>query len=127
MNPVLDEIFGGWQLTSINTANTGTPVNVYYAPSTANDVTGLSAEYRGEAFLRPNISGAAPGQSTAQSLLTYFAGYTFAMPGPNAPFGNLGRNAFRAPGLENWDFSASKNLRIGKASGSSSAASSSAS
>ena len=50
MNRVMDEIFGGWQLTGINTANTGTPVNVYYAPSSINDVTGLSAEYRGEAF-----------------------------------------------------------------------------
>jgi outer membrane receptor protein involved in Fe transport len=112
MKPVLDEIFGGWQLTGINTANTGTPVNVYYAPSSINDVTGLSAEYRGEAFLRPNVSGSATSQSTAQSLLTYFAGYTFTTPGPNAPFGNLGRNAFRAPGLENWDLGAFKNFRI---------------
>jgi hypothetical protein len=75
-------------------------------------VTGLSAEYRGEAFLRPNVSGSATSQSTAQSLLTYFAGYTFTTPGPNAPFGNLGRNAFRAPGLENWDLGAFKNFRI---------------
>jgi hypothetical protein len=112
MNPVLDEILGGWQLNAINTANTGTPVNVYYTPSAANDVTGLSAEYRGEAFLRPNVSGSATGQSTAQSLLTYFAGYTFTTPPANAPFGNLGRNAFRAPGLENWDLSANKNFRI---------------
>ena len=112
MNPVLDEILGGWQINGINTANTGTPVNVYYTPSSINDVTGLSAEYRGEAFLRPNVSGSAAGQSTAQSLLTYFAGYSFTTPSPNDPFGNLGRNAFRAPGLENWDFSANKNFRI---------------
>jgi len=112
MNPVLDEILGGWQFNAINTANTGTPVNVYYTPSAANDVTGLSAEYRGEAFLRPNVSGSATGQSTAQSLLTYFAGYIFTTPPSNAPFGNLGRNAFRAPGLENWDLSVNKNFRI---------------
>src|SRR6202043_700086 len=100
MNPVLDAFIGGWQLSTINTANTGTPLNVYYAPSTANDVTGLTAEYRGEAFLRPNVSGSAASQSTAQTLLTYFAGYSFTTPGPNAPFGNLGRNAFRTPGME---------------------------
>jgi len=112
MNVVLDEILGGWQMNAINTANTGTPVNVYYAPSTANDVTGLSAEYRGETFQRPNVSGGAQGQSTAQSLLTYFNGYTFTTPPANAPFGNLGRNAFRAPGLEQWDLGISKNFRI---------------
>ncbi len=111
-NRPFDAVDGGWQLTGINTANTGTPVNVYYAPSTINDVTGLGAEYRGEAFLRPNVSGGPTGQSTAQSLLTYFAGYTFTTPGPNAPFGNLGRNAFRAPGLENWDLGAFKSFRI---------------
>lgn len=99
-------------MNAINTANTGTPVNVYYAPSTANDVTGLSAEYRGETFQRPNVSGGAQGQSTAQSLLTYFNGYTFTTPPANAPFGNLGRNAFRAPGLEQWDLGISKNFRI---------------
>ena len=35
MNPVLDGVLGGWQLTGINTANTGTPINVYYTPSSS--------------------------------------------------------------------------------------------
>jgi hypothetical protein len=112
LNPVLDAVLGGWDLSSINTASTGLPVNVYYAPSSANDVTGLSAEYRGEAFERPNVAGSAASQSTAQSLLTYFAGYTFTTPPASAPFGSLGRNAFRAPGLEQWDLSVNKNFHI---------------
>ncbi len=111
-NPVLDAIVGGWDVNGINTANTGLPVNVYYAPSAANDVTGLSAEYRGQAFQRPNVSGTGASQSTAQSLLTYFAGYTFTTPPANAPFGNLGRNSFRAPGLEQFDLAVNKNFRI---------------
>jgi hypothetical protein len=113
MNPLLNAFIGGWQLSSINTANSGPPINVYYTPSAANDVTGLTAEYRGEAFLRPNVScGGNAGQSTAQSLLTYFAGCTFTTPPANAPFGNLGRNAFRGPGLEQWDLAVNKNFRI---------------
>jgi hypothetical protein len=112
LNRVLDTVVGGWELNGINTANTGLPVNVYYAPSAANDVTGLSAEYRGQAFLRPNVSGSATSQSTAQSLLTYFAGYTFTTPPANTPFGNLSRNSFRAPGLEQWDLAVNKNFRI---------------
>ena len=47
-----------------------------------------------------------------ESLLTYFAGYTFTTPSPNSPFGNLGRNAFRAPGLERWDLGVDKNFLI---------------
>ena len=112
MNPVLDAVLGGWELNSINTANTGLPVNVYYSPSAANDVTGLAAEYRGQAFERPNVSGSAASQSTAQSLLTYFSGYTFTTPSANAPFGNLGRNVFRSPGVEQWDLGVNKNFRF---------------
>ncbi|HTA46642.1 MAG TPA: TonB-dependent receptor [Bryobacteraceae bacterium] len=110
-NPVLDRLVGGWQLSGINTANTGTPINVYYAPNSATDVTGLTAEYRGQAILRPNVScTGGTNQSTAQMLLTYFAGCTFTTPAANAPFGNLGRNAFRAPSLEQWDLAVNKDI-----------------
>jgi hypothetical protein len=112
MNPFLDAALGGWELNTINTAHTGTPLDVAYAPSTINDNTGLSNDYRGETFLRPNVSGSAANQSTAQSLNTYYAGYTFTTPPATAPYGDLGRNAFRTPGLEQWDFAAYKSFAI---------------
>ncbi|MBV9771719.1 MAG: TonB-dependent receptor, partial [Bryobacterales bacterium] len=112
LNPVLDEVLGGWELNGINTVHTGTPLNVFYSPSTANDVTGLSNDYRGEAFLRPNVSGSAASQSTSAMLNNYFAGYTFSIPPASDPFGNLGRNAFRAPGFEEWDLAVDKNFQI---------------
>ena len=43
---------------------------------------------------------------------TYFAGYTFTTPPASAPFGNLGRNAFRAPNFEQWDLAVDKNFFI---------------
>jgi hypothetical protein len=112
LHPVLDAVVGGWQLATINTAHTGTPLNVFYAPSTANDVTGLSSDFRGQAFQRPNVTGSAASQSTSAMLNTFFAGYTFTTPPASAPFGNLGRNAFRTPHFEQWDFSADKTFRI---------------
>ena len=111
-NAVLDAVAGGWELNTINTAHTGTPLDVAYAPSTINDNTGLSNDYRGETFLRPNVTGSALSQSTGQMLNTYFAGYTFTTPFATAPYGDLGRNAFRAPGLEQWDFAADKSFQI---------------
>ena len=111
-NPALDAVLGGWEVTSINTAHSGTPLNVFYAPSTANDITGLSNDYRGQAFQRANVTGSAVSQSRSAMLNTYFAGYTFTTPPANAPFGNLGRNAFRAPNFEQWDFSADKYFTI---------------
>jgi len=112
MNAALNAVAGGWEFNTINTAHTGTPLDVVYAPSTINDNTGLSNDYRGQAFLRPNVTGSALSQSKSQMLNTYFAGYTFTTPPPTAPYGNVGRNAFRAPGFEQWDFAANKNFLI---------------
>jgi len=112
MNPVVNAVAGGWQLSTINTWHTGTPLNVFYAPSTANDVTGLSSDFRGQAFQRPNVSGTGVDQGTSQMVNTFFAGYTFSSPPASAPFGNLGRNAYRAPDFEQWDFAVNKTFFI---------------
>ena len=112
MNPFLDVVAGGWELNTINTAHTGTPLDVIYAASTINDNTGLSNDYRGQAFLRPNVSGSAAGQSKSQMLNTYFAGYTFTPPLATSPYGNVARNSFRSPGFEQWDFAANKSFRV---------------
>ena len=112
LNPLVDAAFGGWELNSIITANTGSPLNVTYSPSAAQDVTGLTNDYRGQAILRPNASGSPASQTKSQSINTYFAGYTFTTPTPSSPFGNLARNAFRAPDFAQWDLSVNKNFRI---------------
>jgi hypothetical protein len=114
MNSVFDAIAGGWEVNLINTAHTGLPINVYYGASTANDNTGLTNDYRGETFLRPNVSGASVSQTEGQLVNTYFAGYTFTTPSASAPYGNLGRNAFRAPGFEQADLAANKSFRLGE-------------
>ncbi len=112
MNPVVDALAGGWEINSIVSSYTGLPLNVYYGPSAANQVSALSNDYRGLPFLRPNVSGSAASQTKSQEINTYFAGYTFTTPPQNNPFGNLGRNAFVSPGMETWDFAANKTFRI---------------
>ncbi|HYK18179.1 MAG TPA: TonB-dependent receptor, partial [Bryobacteraceae bacterium] len=112
-NPVLDAIAGGWELNSINTARTGQPIDLaYFTTPAAIDVTGLQNDYRGQAEIRPNVSGTAASQSTSQMLNSYFAGYTFTQPTSQSPFGSLGRNAFRAPSLEQWDLAVDKTFHI---------------
>jgi hypothetical protein len=99
-------------VTAVNISHTGTPLNVFYVPNSAQDVTGLTSDFRGQAFQRPNVTGSATAQSTAQMLNTFFAGYNFTTPPVNAPFGNLSRNAFRAPNFQQLDFSINKNIQI---------------
>jgi hypothetical protein len=108
----LDLIVGGWNLNTINTANSGVPLDVIYQPAAANDVTGRIADYRGVSQMRPNVSGDTTGSSGAAMLDNYFNKAAFSIPLATAPFGNLGRNSLRSPGLEQWDLSVSKNFRI---------------
>ncbi len=112
MNAVEDAFLGGWEINTINTAHTGNPLNVYYGPNTAQDITGLSNDYRGEEFLRPNVTGSSITQSKTAALNHYFNGFTFTTPPVNDPWGNLSRNAFRAPGFEEWDFALDKYFSI---------------
>ncbi len=112
VNPVVDAFVGGWEITSINTAHTGQPLDVTYGATGANIVSSLSNDYRGQPELRPNVIGSATSQSRSQMLNTYFAGYTFSTPPASAPYGDVGRNSFRAPNFDQWDFSADKSFRI---------------
>jgi hypothetical protein len=112
MNPIADAFVGGWEINSINTAHTGQPLDVTYGATGANIVSSLSNDYRGQPFLRPNVTGSSVSQSRSAMLNTYFAGYTFATPPASAPYGDVGRNSFRAPNFDQWDFSADKNFRI---------------
>ncbi len=112
INPVADAVLGGWEVNTINTAHTGQPLNVYYTPSTANGVSGLSNDYRGEPFLRPDSTGTLVSQTTAQMVNNYFGGVTFTVPPATDPFGTVSRNAFRAPSFEQLDLSVNKTIPI---------------
>jgi len=109
---LVDTVLGGWELTSINTARTGTPIDVVYSASGNNIVSSLSNDYRGQPFLRPNVTGSAVSQNRSAMLNKYFAGYTFSTPSAGDPFGDMGRNAFRAPDFDQWDCSIDKNFHI---------------
>src|SRR5262249_33341595 len=54
---LLEEALGGWELTAINTASTGEPINVYFTPNSATDNTGRISDFRGQSQMRPNLIG----------------------------------------------------------------------
>jgi len=109
-NPVLEAILGGWEVNTIHSANTGTPLDVTYTPPAANDVTGRIPDYRGVAEMRPNV---APNPGGVSDAINHFYGaYTFSVPPANAPFGSAGRNAFRGPNFWQWDLGVDKFIRV---------------
>jgi hypothetical protein len=97
-------LLGNWEISAIGTAQTGLPVNITIDRSNSS-VPGLDAISGSE---RPNYAAGQSltpaGGSTPNDWINAAA---FATPS-NGTFGNLGRNAFRAPGVAQLDLGVSK-------------------
>jgi hypothetical protein len=117
-NPVVDAVLGGWQLSLINTMQSGTPFNLTYSPSAANQVsTQISANYRGANAYRPNVVPGVPkivNKQLASGFIQYVNPAAFALPATtingalNSPFGNSGRNPLRNTAFYQTDLSLNK-------------------
>ena len=122
LNPVLDAVLGGWQISGINTAQAGTPFNITYSPNSAQLAsTQITANYRGVNLYRPNRVAGVPltqGRKVQQpntgyvQYINYAAIQLPAIDGPNgllqSPFGDLSRNPGRTPALYQTDLDVNK-------------------
>ncbi len=123
MEPVLDGVLGGWQVSADNTAQAGTPFNLTYSPNGAQLAsTQIVANYRGVNLYRPNRVPGVPltqGRSVVPSTTTGYIQYinykAVALPAvdnPNGavqpPFGNMSRNPGRTPPLYQTDLDFNK-------------------
>ncbi|GAC1703315.1 MAG: hypothetical protein NVS9B4_11100 [Candidatus Acidiferrum sp.] len=105
---------GGWEVSGVVTIESGLPLNV---------TAGTAAGYVGGSG-RPNISGAISYPKTAlagNQKIQYFDTSVFSNPQSGAspsPWGNLGHNALRGPGRDNWDLSLFKSFTFSETRGS---------
>ncbi len=101
-------IFGGWTLSGIATSQTGLPFNITITRSNGSVPGDLAIS--GEE--RPNwvvgVPLTPPGGSTPQEWVNPAA---FSVPAPGT-FGDLGRNAFRAPGITDIDLALAKDIPL---------------
>jgi hypothetical protein len=98
---LMDSLTGGWQISSIVTAQSGAPFSVSLATPTANTGT----------FTRPNriCDGNLP--SSKQTINAFYNTACFVAP-PLYTFGNAGRNILIGPGLGTWDLGADKDFAL---------------
>ncbi len=122
LNPVMDGVLGGWQVSAINTAQSGTPFNLTYGPNSAQLAsTQITANYRGVNLYRPNRVAGVPltqGRSVRQANTGYVQYINYnavALPAiDNAngavqpPFGDMSRNPARNPPLYETDLDLNK-------------------
>ena len=97
----LRALLANWQLNGITTLQTGGPLNI----SLPFDNSG-TGEFRD----RPNLVGNA--HVAFNPTGPYLNPATFAQPAAGT-YGNLGRNVFSGPGLNNFDMSLVKSQQIG--------------
>ena len=103
---VANAALGGWQVSIINTMQSGTPFDLTYSPSAANQVSPtISSSFRGANLYRPNLNpGVNPRQNTqiaSTGFIQYINLAAFALPATTtggvtqSPFGNEPRNFLR--------------------------------
>jgi hypothetical protein len=99
-------VLGGWELSGVTTAESGSPINVTYSP----DTLGLG----GGTVNRPDLSGNA--RSGGKTVSQWFNTGAFAAPvapwngGNNQGFGTAGKDAVVGPGLFNWNLALFKSF-----------------
>ncbi len=94
---------GGWELSGIVTIESGAPLNLGLSGSNASSIVPNSGN-------RPDVNGSISYPKTAAS---WFSPAAFSAPvcatGPDC-YGNLGFDALRGPGRDNWNMSLLKNF-----------------
>ena len=105
-NGVTDALLGGWQMSGINTFQSGLGLTATLAGSTVLNIGG-------ERRARPNVVGNPVLPDDQRTLQRWFNTDAFAAfnPAPQA-FGNEGVGVMRGPGYINFDFTFSKNFDI---------------
>lgn len=104
-------VLGNWQVNGITTFMSGTPFTVFDSQDvslqgTAPEITGFSSN-------RPNLVGDAnAGPHTVQEWFNVNAFQRLDPQTQAGQFGSAGRNIVQGPGLEDWDFSALKNIPL---------------
>jgi hypothetical protein len=107
---VARRILGGWTLSVIGTTQTGLPFNITVDRSNGS----VPGDYAVSGEERPNyiwgVPLTPPSGSRPQEWVNSAA---FSVPA-NGTFGNLGRNAFRAPSISQVDLALAKDVSLGE-------------
>ncbi len=102
---LLKATLGGWALSGIITAESGAPLNMGVNSTNISSVLSNTGD-------RPDVNGAI---SYPKTVAQWFNPSVFSAPlcltGPDC-YGNLGHNAVRGPGRDNWNMSLLKNFAI---------------
>jgi hypothetical protein len=102
---------GGWQVSGIISIESGLPVDILDGHTIANDVVGNNN--------RPDLAGKIryTHQVVGPQKIVYIDSAAFTSVASAGTFGNLGHNALRGPGRDNWNLSLFKTFAVTETAG----------
>jgi hypothetical protein len=100
LSGIANGFIGGWQISGLVQALSGSPFSPSFDTSVQGSVAG-----------RPNVVLGVPLYPANRSLAQYFNPAAFAMP-PNYTFGNAGYNIIWGPGQYSWDMGLAKSVKL---------------
>lgn len=106
-NVIAKGVLHNWQLSGIDTFQSGGPTTVTFTTTTGMDITGSPTNgprinVIGNPMLVPESD---------QTALQYFNPNVFQLPAVGT-YGNAGKTLFRGPGIDNWDIALFKDFPI---------------
>jgi hypothetical protein len=104
-SPLINALFGGWQLSGIGTARTGLPLNVTMSRSASALPDGINGSQR------PDVVPGQPLYPTNQSPTLWLNPFAFTTPA-NGKWGNAGRNILNGPPIWQADVSLEKKFPV---------------
>jgi len=103
-SPFLNKLTGGWQISGIETLQTGLPFTPQMSFNPANDGDSRNP-------IRPSWNPAFTGQLVLGGANRYFDPSAFVVPA-NGTYGNVGRNILQGSGLAELDLALAKRLAL---------------
>ena len=105
-------LFGGWQLSAINTMRSGRTTNLRYNTSGPTPVTSGLPTFLGGVTLRPNLLGDPLMPEDQRSIDNYFNRANIVLPPATSPFGSAGRNIVRGYAYYSLNTGLQKEVRL---------------
>ena len=104
---IVKAVFDDWQVSGISTMTSGAPTGVGLSFTYTTDITGSPTD-----GARPLVIANTNSPGLNQDLFYPHLNVKAFAPPPVGTFGNASKYVFRGPGINNWDLSAFKNIRM---------------
>ncbi len=92
---LLQELLGGWQITAIENAQSGQPINITYTPNGFQQLSTILSQRPNQLSQAALIPRSQRVKTNGNQQLIAFNLSAFALPDVNHPYGNASRNSVR--------------------------------